>query len=119
LNEEDNLNMMRLPLIALNMNERALLVSVSQWRQYRLGIKITASRLPSSVRLHVVRYLPGTERSPVLMRSWSMPDRQGLYTRYAQHASGFLKTPRLWIKYAIRSLQLSTPSSTTILCRST
>ena len=86
------------------MNTNALCwFLVSQWRQHRLGIKITASRLRSSVRLHVVRYLPGTERSPVLMRSWSMPDRQGLYTRYAQHASGFLKTPRLWTKYVIRS----------------
>jgi hypothetical protein len=119
LNEKDNLNVIRLPVIALNMNTNPLCwFWFPKWRrQYRLGIKITASRLRSSVLLHVVRYLPGTERSPVLMRSWSMPDRQGLYTRYARPASGFLKTPRLWTKYAIRSLQLSALCSITISCR--
>jgi hypothetical protein len=72
------------------------------WRQRRLGIKMAGSRLLcSSVRPHAVRYLPGTEPSRVLRHSWNMPDRQGLNIHYAQHASGFSKTPRLSTKYAI------------------
>jgi hypothetical protein len=72
------------------------------WRQHRLGVKITASRLPrSSVRPHAVRFLLGTDRSRALRHFWSTPDRQGLYIRYAQHALEFSKIPRLSTKYAI------------------
>lgn len=70
-----------------------------------------ASRPLSSVRPRVVHYLPGTDRSRVLIHSWSMPDRQGICIRCVQHASEFSRTPRLWTKYAIHSLQFSTPGS--------
>jgi hypothetical protein len=79
------------------------------WRQYRP--ELMASRPLSSVRPRAVHYLPGTDRSRVLMHCWSMPDRQGTCIHCAQHASEFSRTLRLWTKYTIHSLQLSTTSS--------
>jgi hypothetical protein len=80
------------------------------WRQQRP--ELMASRLLSSVRPHAVHYLPGIDRSRVLMHSWSMPDRQETCIHYAQHASEFSRTLRLWTKYTIHFfLQLSTPNS--------
>src|SRR5712671_394321 len=97
-NGGDQTNTMMLRRRPLNTNTP--LFWSPPWHLRQLEIKMAESRLCSFVRLHVVHYLSGTGRSPVQMRCWSMPDRRGISIPYAQHASGFLKTPQLWTKCA-------------------
>jgi hypothetical protein len=80
------------------------------WRQQRP--ELMASRLLSSVRPHAVHYLPGIDRSRVLMHFWSMPDRQETCIHCAQHASEFSRTLRLWTKYTIHFFFCSCPHRT-------